>query len=594
MGKVSRKKKKKSERRKKNQPLSGTAEKSSMDFPQERPGSFWRTGLIVFIFGFGVRLLFLFQYKTEPFFDFPILDSELYSAWARTIAEGNWIGEEVFFVSPLYAYFLAILYTIMDFKLFLVILTQFLLGALNCFLVYLIGRKLFGEVVGIIAALIASLYGYFLFLEVQLLKNSLAYLLTTMSFYLFLLAKDKQKPLIWGVLGMSTALTALAIPNILLIIPFLYGALIFETAARQKLFLKLALLTLGIIMVIAPVAVRNYLVAEDRVLISSNGGINLFLGTDPETDGGLRTSTVIEQAPQLEEQSSRRIAEKDLRRSLKPSEVSGYWYSRAWDNMIGKPSVSVKLFLRKLYRFWNWRELIDNIDFYFFREKYLLLNIPFMSFGIIAPLAFLGLWFSRRKKYILIPALAFVTVFTLSSIPFPIYGRYRTPLVPILIVFAAYGLYVLYKAVRERRLNGLIPGLVMFVVLLTVINLGSRENNFAFMYRVMGQIHMQKSEPEKALLALQNAVQADPRSYYTRNALGSLFSDMGRYDEAIEEFRHAIKLSPGFVDAHYNLGIAYFKSGDRRAAFEEFKIVMKADTTGTRKNMIRQFLSGSN
>jgi 4-amino-4-deoxy-L-arabinose transferase-like glycosyltransferase len=554
-----------------------------------------RNILIVFIFAFAIRLIFIFQYRTDPFFDFPILDSELYSNWAKSIAQGDWIGNGVFFVSPLYAYFLAVLYMITDYEIFWVIFFQFLLGSLNCVLIYLIGRKFFGEIVGLTAALIASLYGYFLFNEAQLLKSPLAYVLTTLSFYVFLLARKSQKPFTWGLLGMVSGLTALVIPNILVLIPFLYGAAVFEKPARQKMLSNLVMLSLGLCIMIAPVTLRNHYVGKDWVLISSNGGMNLFLGTSLETDGGLRrTSTIIEQAPEVEEISSRQVAEKDLKRELKPSEVSAYWASRALKDIKGNVSASIRLIFRKFNRFWNWRELNDNIDFYYFREKYLLLGIPFMNFGFVAPLAFLGLWLARKQKDILIPALVFITIFSLSSTPFGINGRYRTPLIPVLIVFAAYGIHAFYHRVRQKQWDGIIIASIILVSSLVILNTGKRDNNYSFMYRALGQIYLKKGEREKSLLALQNSVEADPRNFYARNALGITLSEMGKYEDAIPQFEKALKLSPGFVDAHYYLGVAYFKTGNRLAAFEEFKTVMQTDTTGSRQVKIRQLITSGN
>jgi len=44
--------------------------------------------------------------------------------------------------------------------------------------------------------------------------------------------------------------------------------------------------------------------------------------------------------------------------------------------------------------------------------------------------------------------------------------------------------------------------------------------------------------------------------------LGSLLVELGRFDEAIAEFRAALKVTPGSVEAHTHLGIAL----DRRAS----------------------------
>ena len=41
---------------------------------------------------------------------------------------------------------------------------------------------------------------------------------------------------------------------------------------------------------------------------------------------------------------------------------------------------------------------------------------------------------------------------------------------------------------------------------------------------------------------------------------------MGLYDDAISEFRTAIDLKPNYVNAHFNMALAYLKKGDKTQA----------------------------
>ncbi|MEE8191081.1 MAG: tetratricopeptide repeat protein, partial [Candidatus Scalindua sediminis] len=45
----------------------------------------------------------------------------------------------------------------------------------------------------------------------------------------------------------------------------------------------------------------------------------------------------------------------------------------------------------------------------------------------------------------------------------------------------------------------------------------------------------------------------------------------GRVDDAIEEYKKAISIYPGFEIAHFNLGYVYYQKGDIGLAIESFK-----------------------
>ncbi len=53
--------------------------------------------------------------------------------------------------------------------------------------------------------------------------------------------------------------------------------------------------------------------------------------------------------------------------------------------------------------------------------------------------------------------------------------------------------------------------------------------------------------------------------------LGLAYGDLGRYKEAIEAYKQAIRISPDLVEAYNNLGIAYAKSGMYKEAIESHK-----------------------
>jgi tetratricopeptide (TPR) repeat protein len=50
--------------------------------------------------------------------------------------------------------------------------------------------------------------------------------------------------------------------------------------------------------------------------------------------------------------------------------------------------------------------------------------------------------------------------------------------------------------------------------------------------------------------------------------------------EAVEAYRSAIRLVPGYADAHYNLALAYERTGQRRKALRHWTAYLRLDPIG--------------
>ena len=58
---------------------------------------------------------------------------------------------------------------------------------------------------------------------------------------------------------------------------------------------------------------------------------------------------------------------------------------------------------------------------------------------------------------------------------------------------------------------------------------------------------------------------------------GSFLLEIDRVDEAIVEFRAALKLSPRAVEAHNNLGVALGTKGEMSEAIDQFRAALAID-----------------
>ena len=66
-----------------------------------------------------------------------------------------------------------------------------------------------------------------------------------------------------------------------------------------------------------------------------------------------------------------------------------------------------------------------------------------------------------------------------------------------------------------------------------------------------------------------------------------MFLGQGRLDEAVQQFRQAIKVDSKYADAHVNWGVALYQKGDLEAAANQFREALALDPTHehARKNL---------
>ena len=250
-----------------------------------------RMGAIVAL-ALALRIPYLIQIQSWPFFNSPILDSRTQYKWATILLNSHGIGNaEVLAKAPLYPYFLAFHQWLVGAGppgLFSAHLAQLVLGAVTCGLTYLLGRRAFGEPAGIAAGLLAALYSPGIFRDGQLLDTALATFLATAFLLALLAAVDRPTSGRWLGVGLLLGYLHLTRPNLLIFAPVLAAATIFwfrRTHGASRVATMVGLLALGIVLPILPITGRNYLVRGYVMPVSDTGGINLYTGNNPDADG---------------------------------------------------------------------------------------------------------------------------------------------------------------------------------------------------------------------------------------------------------------------------------------------------------------------
>ncbi|NNE07142.1 MAG: hypothetical protein HKN20_01140, partial [Gemmatimonadetes bacterium] len=141
----------------------------------------------------------------SPEYQTPVLDAAWYHGRALAWSEGAPPRPEDVFRAPLYPMFLGALYSLgVEWPLG-PRLVQFGLGLLNLFLIYSIGRKVFGLRTGLIALALAVLYYPFIYFEAETLVTTLFLTLSLAGTRIALGARGYSGWLASGlVLGLAT------------------------------------------------------------------------------------------------------------------------------------------------------------------------------------------------------------------------------------------------------------------------------------------------------------------------------------------------------------------------------------------------------
>jgi len=544
-----------------------------------RSGWFWP--LAVFVAAFALRLIYVGEVRHTPFFHTLGLDAKFYDQWAKNILDGKG-NPEAFFVTPLYPYLLAGVYWLFGRDLFLVRVVQAGLGALSAALTCAIGRTAFSRRVGVAAGFVAACYGAAIFYDGAIVLEPLLVLLITLSLYLVLAAETRERPRAL-LLSAGIALGAASVGRAaaLVLLPVVAAWLVRGRRAGGTTAMRgrsaAALVVLGAALVVAPVTVRNFVVARDFVGITSNGGINFYIGNSEIASGGYVRPEGVDITA---DPAGKAIAERAEGRELRPSEVSAYWYRRAARFIAANPGRWLGLVVRKASFALSSYE-IPQLENYYFQKRYSrLLSLPLPGFAVVGPLGLLGLAFAFRRRLPSLLAL-WATAYLASVVAFFVVARYRLPVVPPLIVCACHAGFEIVDRARARRWRSLIGPAIAVAALGVLVNANlwgvNHGKAFAQSHFRIGIILGDRGLIEEAISEYRRSIAIDPAYPQSHLNLGALLAEQGRTDAASASFRRALALDPGLEAARLNLAMALAAGGELDAALAELDTLLAAN-----------------
>lgn len=341
----------------------------------------------------------------------------------------------------------------------------------------------------------------------------------------------------------------------------------------------------GLLIVLAPVAIRNYVVAHELAIVSSHGGLNFYIGNNARADGAYRLVAGITPSISGQTQDMRRVAERATGRALTDTEASSWFYGQAFAWILANPGAALTLFAKKIAYVFNATDLPLNDSYaYYATDKSWLLRVLAIGPWLLLPLGLAGLWLGRPRADAPLavrrawwPWVSFVPVYAIAVAVFFVAGRYRLPLLVPLCVTSAGATLALWDRYRARdwRRFGTWSAAVLVLGAATHANLGLDDGLLAWRAEmVMYDIGAHRDTDAQALLA-----RTEP-DYPNRPLLlyrvGTAYLARGDASQALTAFERALTLAPDRPEIRLGIGRALLLTGRASEAIPHLRTALRS------------------
>ncbi|MEO7319544.1 MAG: tetratricopeptide repeat protein [Chthoniobacteraceae bacterium] len=514
-----------------------------------------------------VRMLVLSRFAVSPHFWPATDDMRFYADWAIRISQGQWTDGQAFYGLPGYAFCLAGIFSLVGVSPLIVGVIQVGLETFTSVLIFKIARFTVTEsqnrepafaagAVGILASL-----AWIFYLPAQTFSSILmpsAWLVAAFWGCVWWLVKGRAPSSLWTWLafGVFLGVVSMIVATILFLIPLFLIAILLRSQAEKRLpqiGIAVALLFAGVFIGTSPAWLHNYFLAKDPVLLSAHGGLNFWMGNNPDATGYPKIPNGLSAGQEGLLRDSITRAEEAAGHKLKRSEVSKYWSGKADAWIRENRGAWFALLGVKLRNFWNAFQYDDLSEITLLREEGVL--TPGITFGLVAVLGLPGMlmaaWRFPRARWVA----AAVLLHICALMPVFITERYRLCAVPGLMVFAAFTIVEIWRTFAAAR------WLAAGVMLLAVgaaswfVSWPQREPGlWALDPFNTGLKVMRAGNLELAQTKLETALRLVPDNAEINFSLGNLWYEKGDMQRAKYGYRRAIELNDKHVSAWMNLG----------------------------------------
>jgi 4-amino-4-deoxy-L-arabinose transferase-like glycosyltransferase/TolA-binding protein len=542
-----------------------------------RSPKFWL--IVIFTVSVILRIAYFLDNRAHnPFFFEPVNDAKVYYDWAKGLADGTWVQDKPYYMSPLYPYLLSAIFRIFGDSIIAVIIIQHIAGLISLYLVYLIARKVFGETPAIIALFLAAFHAPLVFNESKILLTTFTVLLYLLVIHLLLMQCREKPGLILSLaIGLIFGLAVVQRPNILLFAPLVViWFFILHKKHLKSVIAMAALFTLGVVIPIIPVTAHNYKTCGEFVLLTTNTGVNFYYGANRDAAPTFTRREMISDSIINEEEKAREKAEAALGRKLNEKEISDYWMKEGFKQIRTRFGDWLIYEFYKIYWTINTFEIVNNYNLSFERKNVPVLNLFFIPFGVISLFGIVGIVLAAKREPKIILLLMYMATIFAGLLIFTVVSRFRIPITIILVGFAGYGITELQRLYKLRSESLMASDryilAILTVVVLTPLTLYPYRSNTnpASTYYTLGILEYQKGNYDQAIkyqeLSIEHYANAD-----AYNNLASCYKKKKDYDKALEYYAKADETNPKYSASRFNAGLVYFELEQYGKAIPKFR-----------------------
>ena len=356
--------------------------------------------------------------------------------------------------SFLYTFYLTVVYAIFGPHAVIARFIQaVVVGLLQPYLAFLIGKRIFNPTVGLLAAGLTAVYIYFIYYAANLMTEPFYITAILAGLYIAILLVDVQKgesrralTLSIG-LGLALGAAVLLRQLFLLVIPLIFLWMWWAGRKRETRAPKQAIPIAAVIILvlIIPFTIYNYQRFNRFVLLNTNAGFAFFWGNHPiygthfvpilTSDMGTYQDLIPEELHSLDEAA---LDQALLKRGIQ--------------FILDDPGRFVLLSLSRIppyFMFWPSSDsgMVSNIS----RVASFGLFLPFMIYGLVLAVLQLPRNFGKASASPITLLLGFSLVYTGIHLTSWTLIRYRLPVDAVLIIFASQAIWDLDGRLGFRR-----------------------------------------------------------------------------------------------------------------------------------------------